>query len=151
MYKTQYTLECKHLSNAVNCATAQLIPNKEIICRIMKSVHAVKRMKNAQDIPLYDKCPICSSKRKIVTLSGILELKEEQEAWVPLSVSNCVTCGQTTIHAFHPEMFTFVLAKDKNRELPHQGEIPEEQGRTCSPHINAGLGKITHVNTSLCK
>jgi len=108
-------------------------------------------MKNEQDIPLYDTCPICSSKRKIVTLSSILELNEEQEAWVPLCVSICNMCDQTTIHAFDPEMFTSMPAKDKNRELAHQGEIPGEQGRSRSLHINAGLGKITHVNMSLCK
>jgi ribosomal protein S27AE len=79
-------------------------------------------MKNERDIAACGTCPRCAGKQKVVTLSDFLEWSEEQEAWVPLTVSICDTCGHTTIHAFHPEMFTTLPMKDKNEELASQGD-----------------------------
>jgi hypothetical protein len=74
-------------------------------------------MKNKIGKSANDTCPLCTSKQKMVTIPDCLEWDEKQEVWVPLTVSTCGKCGQTTIHTFHPEMFTALPTKNKNEEL----------------------------------
>ena len=73
-------------------------------------------MENEIGVSVYDPCPVCAGKRKVVTLSECREWDEKQEAWVPLTASICEKCGQTTIHTFHPEMFTTLPTMDKNKD-----------------------------------
>ena len=73
-------------------------------------------MKNEIEISAGDICPVCAGKRKVITLLDCLEWDEKQEAWVLLTVNICDTCGQITIHMFHPEMFTTLPTIDKDKD-----------------------------------
>jgi hypothetical protein len=76
-----------------------------------------EQMKNLRGPLARDACPVCGGKQKVLTLPDCLEWDEKHKAWVPLIASICDRWSQTTIHTFHPEMFSPLATQDRNEWL----------------------------------
>jgi hypothetical protein len=75
-----------------------------------------KQMINVRGQLARNTCPVCGGKQEVLTLPDCLEWDEKQGVWVPQAANICDTCGHTTLHTFHPEMFPTIATEDKNQD-----------------------------------